>query len=191
MVVKKRLGFCIIVSAILLLSLSACRNKNESVFGVIEETDHKTIVQGTVDFDHQSFNSLTIQGTADLEDVTVKNDLVVQGSLEAEDCLLHNITVYGNVALEETKVSGKTQVFGRAEFDECSLQQVEIISKKAVFEECTALSVIVKGTEVGSTIILNNTQILGDLLFEKGEGKVRLEGDSEVKGNIIGAMIIE
>lgn len=190
MAVKKRLGLYVIVGAILILGLSACRNKNESVVGLIQETDHKTVVQGSVDFDHQSFNSLTVQGTADLEDVTVKDDLVVQGSLEAEDCFLHNITVHGNASIEETKVSGKTQIFGLAEFDECTLQQVEITSKKVVFEECTALSVVIKGAEVGSTVVLNNTQISDNLVFEKGEGKVKLEGDSEVKGKIIGGSII-
>lgn len=179
------------------LFLAACGDKdnNRSVSGLTEEFGDKTIVHGFANLEHNAYISLNVNGSANLKDVKISQELHVNGSLKAEDCNLKDVTVHGSGSFEECKASGLVQVLGAALFEDCNLKNVEVTSMSVKFEECKVSSIVMKKhsliTSSSQQVVLNGTVVSGDVTFEQGNGIVVLKDGAKVKGKVVGGKIMK
>lgn len=178
-----------------LLLLTACEQRDHSVFGVTEEHADKMIVNGFANLEHTSYVSLIINGSADLEDIKVSKKLQVNGSLEAEECTLNDVSVNGSVEFENCKISGTTTINGSAKFEDCDVKKVEVASSQVKFDESKVSSITMKKhTDLlggSQKVLLDDTIVSGDVTFEQGDGTVVLEGSSKIKGKVVGGKIVK
>lgn len=177
--------------SILFLLFAGCRDKDKKVIGVIHEVAGQAIVNGFASLEHQDFVFLTVNGSAELEDIVVKEKLIVNGSAEIEDCELQDVTINGAASIDDSSIWGLTQVSGKADFESCTLKEVELSCKEAEFDECSVTNILIKEIQNAQQhIILHDTHVKKDVVFESGKGTVKLEGDTVIDGKVVGGKII-
>lgn len=149
-------------------------------------------VNGFVNVQDAKIVTVASNGSFKGENVQVKDKIVINGSLD-----VNNITVLGNI-----------EVKGKSTIKRGTLNQVQIAGKLATFENSTINHITIKkannswdinlgffsftwhGTSEQVIELKAGTIVSGDIVFESGEGEVRLFDTSEVKGTVKGGKIV-
>lgn len=158
-------------------------------------------INGSVKLQRSSFTSLTVNGAAQVEEVSFSKEFIVNGSLDAIDSKLQNVVVNGTASFTKCKIVGLAQVAGPADFYDCELKDVQVTNLLVTFENCKVSSIVMKKLSILQRILglfglcqkveLNDTVVSGDVIFEQGNGIVVLTRASRVIGNIIGGKIVQ
>jgi len=180
-------------SAILLLTLSGC---------VFNDTIHKGVglgvgsgdelFFGTVKLHNVIYKNIVINGTARLDNVFVAEQLGVNGNLSANKTTIGAMTVNGNADLQKVTVKGLSAFNGYLQAKDSSFGKIIFGTRNAILSDSTTKLITVRKEEniTEQIIELDNTKVDGDIVFEGGNGKVLLKGDSEVVGKINGGILI-
>lgn len=141
-----------------------------------------------------NIESLEVNGSANLNGTNIIGDTLVNGLLMAEDSNFNSVEINGN-----------------AEFIQCSINQDALIkgtlkassskfnASVGVYSSATRLiNTLVNGdihvyhtNPVNQVVYLDNfSRVTGNVVFDDGEGKVVLRGDSKVEGKIIGGSVL-
>ena len=122
----------------------------------------ETTVNGFLSAHNASFTDLNINGTANLFNCVVKEDVEIRGYLLASSTEFKSkVNVYSNsIKFINSKVSG-------------DLHFLHTTSKKQV------------------VYLDNNSKISGNIIFDNDNGEVILKGNSTVDGKIIGGRVIK
>ncbi len=186
---------------------------------------HADVFNGPTSLTDKSFDTLTINGRAELRNVKAKT-LVVYGPLTFNNleisekatitgptigrhAELHNITVIGPfnvkdvemnsldvsgpVSLREFTINGSTVVRGPLFAHDGFFQDLMVDSKEGgevvEFSDVTVKKdlTICKGSKAETLTLKGDTDVVGNIIFESGEGKIVKEGDGIEVGEIIGA----
>ncbi|MBM18091.1 MAG: hypothetical protein CL947_03445 [Epsilonproteobacteria bacterium] len=158
-------------------------------------------INGSAKLQNSAFIKLIVNGSADVQEITVTKQFIINGSLEAIDSNFENVIANGTSAFTKCKVVNKAHVSGTAYFQNSDVDKVEVISNAIEFENCKVVSVVMKKVSIflrllglfrfSQKIVLNDTVVAGDIVFESGNGTVVLQRASRVVGKIIGGKIIQ
>lgn len=159
--------------------------------------ENTVTINGVANVRNQSYDSLLVNGAANLEHVTIVQKLEVNGTCNVESCTITHAFIKGALSVEDSTISGKTHVIGNANFEDSILKEVETTSRKVVFEDCKVESITMaqwddwwffKRTR---KVILEDTVVSGDITFEDEGGVVILKGSSKIEGSIVGGSVQE
>jgi len=140
-----------------------------------------------------SHDNLSINGSGNLSNVTVTGSLSSNGSLKLSESTIESLTSNGGTNLQNTIVNGPCTVRGSLYVDSSTLSTISVSSTNITFYNSKTKSIRVENTSrtIEHIVDLNNTTIDGDIVFESGNGKVLLKGDSKITGEVLGGQVVE
>ena len=154
-----------------------------------------TTFNGFAQWADRVFESLTINGAAQLQRIVVHNNATVNGSLQGEGVEVHAmLTVNGACHLQNSAVKGLVRVNGVLRADRCNFADIDIVTSEMGLRDSKAQSIIVRaqsGTlhDEQQVVHLDNTIIAGSITFENGKGRVVLTNNAKITGQVIGGVV--
>ena len=168
---------------------------------------HDKCIQGKVVEDVEG------RGLVQIHEATVLGEVFVKGGLEAyhadmnhvgingrayldHSIVHHNITVKGKAVFRDSLVEGNTAIRGTLEafntefggFIQTASSMVELTNSKA-----PGIYVYAYGEpqDIQVVKLSKGTLIKGNIVFKCGGGRILMDQDSAIKGDIIGACIVD
>ena len=181
-------------TTIILFTLSSCKftdnNNDKNIGKTVTQSNHISFC-GSAHLKEMSYASITINGTAKLDNVTVTEKLTINGSLLATKSTIHTINANGKIDLQKTTINGPCKINGYLNAQNSTLDQIIVSSERITFYDSTTKTITIKKTkEHGEQIVeLNSTKVDGNIVFEGGNGKVLSTGNSEITGKIDGGTL--
>ena len=154
----------------------------------------KSVTSGVVRYGAETLGSVHANGFVTLEGTTVRKTLFVNGSLSAEKATIGQMHVNGHAGLFGCTVNDVSQVNGFMSANKCTFGKELVLSvQKVSFTECIVGAVTVKkplwvfGTQVVE--LSDKTICKGPIIFESGNGKIVISGNSQLIGPVHGAEV--
>lgn len=159
---------------------------------------HDTVVNG----------SLTCHGPAELDDVEVHGSVRVHGVLKAEDVLVHqqltvhgkadfdnmqcsgDLTVHGLMRLDDCRIVGTTVVHGSADLEDSDVQDLTVYSDRVRIESSKVKSIVINNMQGSATVELEEADVAGDITFHGSSGRVIMDDESSIGGNVVGGTVV-
>lgn len=134
----------------------------------------KAVVHGGAHLIHCTIDdSLSVHGSLKIKNSHAINKIVVRGNIKASHCKLSDVTAHGHEnELKHSTITGS----------------IRIDKPHTTWSPVTWLWTLITGQKK-QHIILTDTTIDGDIIFEKEGGIVIFNGNSSVQGNIINGSI--
>lgn len=167
-------------------------------------------MMGSVNLKNRSFSNLTINGSAKLSKIIVENVLEVYGSSSINESTLFQVKINGSVTIEKTTIQSSSIIKGFGEINDSKLQKLlsiegSLSANKSIFNgiEASSIKIDLKNSRVENSIlikktanstckqeiILDNTIIESDIIFESKNGIVTLKNNAQIKGKVTGGII--
>lgn len=153
-------------------------------------------------------DSLHHSGQLRLDNVQFKGTLLVNGQLEATGSTFNDLTVNGNCALKDVKVSGPVNINGQIQIKDSQFNNtlnaygyltankssfaktITVDGKTIDLNDSTIQDILVQASfDKVQTMNLENTQIAGNVLFESGQGVIKMDDKSHIAGKVTGARV--
>ncbi|MGE3320462.1 MAG: hypothetical protein AB7I18_14325 [Candidatus Berkiella sp.] len=164
---------------------------------------------GAVAISKTSEQTLHHSGMLQLDDVKVADSTLVNGFLAAKHSQFHELTVNGQCALENTELLGPVSVNGQLLLKHVNAdapvtvfgflgarnaiftQPVTVKSSNLDFIDSTLQSLTIGDVQGNPTQTLNltRTKVNGGITFESGNGIVKMDPASNIKGKVTGGTI--
>ncbi len=136
-----------------------------------------TRINGTLNVDKSTLKDISVNGRGNIENSTI----------------LGNIRTNGMLNLDKVKVSGFVEVSGYVQTDKSKIDgEMIIASDKIEIKDSTVLRIRIRPTlnkpdtpEDKQVLILKNTKVLGNIIFENNNGEI-IQEKSSVLGSIEG-----
>jgi len=173
--------------------------------------DNSSNVFGSVVLSHKNVENLNVFGSATLDTVvvrrnasingevsgknlTIEGSLSVNGSLSGKDIAIKgDLSMHGACEIISMQVGGVAKIKGYLEAAESTFAAIIISTQKMVLRNSKADSIVVRKPGIfenkQQVLILDNTIIAGDVVFEKNGGTVLLLHNAKVNGKVVGAVI--
>jgi cytoskeletal protein CcmA (bactofilin family) len=151
-------------------------------------------ITGVADMKQITAKSINVIGPSSLSDVTTSGALTIIGPVTGS-----NITVSGPASIQGTfdvmhfVAKDNTYVKGGFFARESSFADVIVLSNEMSFDRCKLRSLVIKRDKSVDTQTVNlggGTQVLGDITFESGTGRLVIEKNVIISGAVKGANII-
>lgn len=180
-----------------LLSLMLCTQAlgAEATYGHLKlsnTTSSGMLHHGRLDLDNMTLTGGTrINGTLNVDKSTLK-DVSVNGRGNIEhSTILGNVRTNGMLNLDKVKVTGFVEVSGYVQTDKSTIDgEMIIASDKIEIKDSTIFRIRIRPTlnkpetpDEKQVLILKNTKVLGNVIFESGKGELIQE-----KSTILGAI---
>ncbi|MBA3537161.1 MAG: hypothetical protein H0T84_11215 [Tatlockia sp.] len=163
-----------------------------------EINTYDEVVNGSYNVKSTQINkNICINGQAILDkDVIVQKNMTVNGRLISQNVDFESdLTVNGTTSLSNTKIAGNAKFRGNLNAKDSELlNPIEILSDKSVFDNCKTKNLIIKELPskkiVQQVKLINNTEIVGDIIFNSGNGEAHCDATSRIQGKVIGGTLI-
>lgn len=162
------------------------------------------LINGSVSFANTNFSKLGVNGSLNLANSIVEDEIIVNGAASLENVQARKVKVNGALYAYKIVISDSLQVSGGFDGDEVidhgilkvkggikcknsSFNVVEIESDKCVLQHTQAKSISFKNVKHQQILQLENYTIVeGDVTFGSSEGIVKVDSTSKVLGKIVG-----
>lgn len=145
-------------------------------------------INGSGSLRGKSYSRLTINGSGTLTNIDVTEKLIVNGSMSASESNFQALAANGSINLYKTTVNGLSEINGRLNAESCIFNRIIVNSKRTTLSDSQTKTIHVRRPQE-PVIELNNTKVDGDIIFDGGDGKVFLNGNSEITGKIVGGTL--
>jgi cytoskeletal protein CcmA (bactofilin family) len=113
------------------------------------------------------------------------NKVIVGSSLEAKKTTFQTLTVHGSATLKECQVLNETTIDGELIADNSTFQSsLQILGKHVNLNNSKTADIKFSGNSSKKTLILEESEINGNIIFEGETGKVIIKKRSKIYGKI-------
>lgn len=152
------------------------------------------IVSGSVTCGSGIVDNLSGNGMVTVNGTTVSGTTLVNGLLNADDASFFSLEVNGSARLAQCTINDVVSIKGSLIASSTKFEKtLEIYSSEIRFINSKVSSNLHFGhTDSGKQVVYldNFSEVAGDIIFDDGQGKVILRGQSKVGGKIIGGYIV-
>ena len=191
---NKLLFFGLIFSAFL---FSYKNNNSGCINGSIDTDDGESMtINGSANIKGNTLKNLTVNGSATIKEVTVSEDTKINGSVKLKESDLGSLTVNGSADLKSVTVKGLVVIYGSGDFKDSQFQDLELGGTRFDFTD-TKVAGNIHVEPAGffakkeQLLVLNDTIVSGNIVFDSEKGIVELQGSSEITGEVVGGVITE
>ncbi|MBA3813324.1 MAG: hypothetical protein H0X26_02345 [Alphaproteobacteria bacterium] len=129
-------------------------------------------------------NPVTIKEEAIIRNSKL-NKVTVGSSLEAKKTTFQTLTVHGSATLKECQVFDNTTIDGELTADNNTFHGfLQILGKQANLTNSKTADIKFSGSSSKKTLILEETEVKGNIIFEGRAGKVIIKEHSKIHGKI-------
>ncbi|MCI5053174.1 MAG: hypothetical protein MRY21_08590 [Simkaniaceae bacterium] len=157
------------------------------------QSDEPTLPDGTYAYRSRNFTTLTIDGFLRLIDCKISRTLKIDGTLEAVRCQFGCVVGTGKIYLSQCKVQNRTEIVGELSAKNSRfLNTVSLTTSESVFMDSQIKDLRVRPLDQRfQEIYLHDTTVLGNIVFEKGNGRVYLDRHAAVRGKVQGGTVFK
>lgn len=160
-------------------------------------TDKKDTVEfnNMATIENKEFINVMINGSAQAENVTIKEHLQLNGVLVMKNGSIGTLRANGSVFLTEVDVTGSATINGYLELVQSKVQDLDVTVSKFIISSSSIQNLIIHKTNDlpdGSslTIELDNSKVTGTIIFDRNvAGVVVLKNGALVEGKVEGGRI--
>jgi hypothetical protein len=183
----KVLSFLIVT----LLTLPACINWGTKVSGTAKAEAGAMSFSGKAELRDTSYEKLSISGAGILNNVKVTKSLSARGSLRAKESTIETLKSSGSTKLEKTTIHGLCKISGSFTAASSKFAEISASATRITLSDSQTKTITIKkpSSPVEQIVDLYNTKVDGDIIFEGGNGKVLLRGNSKITGKVIGGTV--
>ncbi|MCS5708293.1 hypothetical protein CC99x_005180 [Candidatus Berkiella cookevillensis] len=134
-----------------------------------------TTINGFVAAKHSTFEHLTVNGDADLDQVTVTGKTIIHGKINTDDSTFEDvISIHGQVSAEDSQFKKEITIYGN----------------HSEFENCALTDILIEKTSDQKTLhlYLEETTVSGNVTF-LSPGVIHMDKESKIAGRVTGATI--
>lgn len=151
-------------------------------------------IPGNVTCGKGTVNQLSGNGMVTVSGTTVEGVTQVNGMLNADDARFASLNVNGSANLTQCTIQQDAEIKGALKASSSTFEK-----SLTIFSNLTRLtsSKVNAGMQIHHTdnpnqevYLDSRSEVLGDIVFDDGHGKVFVSSDSKVHGNVIGGTII-
>lgn len=185
----KRLFFYSITFLFLVIAILASKAKIPCFWGCVSDS----FCCGAARYGNKTLESLTTNGSLQLDGTHILGEATINGSLEALGATIGKLSVNGSVQLDGCRIKQGAMVNGALVCNESTIEgELSIATKKVALGRSTVSAITVRpsdGYEGTQVVELRDAQVNGPVVFKTGKGEVWLFGDSNVAGQVQGGII--
>jgi len=151
------------------------------------------MAEPTQAYKNQKLPKLETTGFVRLIECEVTGLTKINGTLETNDCILNGIIIHGTTFLRGTSVHKKGEFKGKFTARGSNfLMPIYIESNAAHLASCITHKIVMQSENKRPVYLhLTNTQVFGDIVFQKGSGYITLDRGSSIKGKVKGGRVIK
>lgn len=151
---------------------------------------------GQLNYGKETVQTIEGSGAIKLDSTTVTKVVQVNGSLEANYAEIKQMQVNGQVKLNKCIVEEKSFIAGLLIATQTRfLEEIRVASDETTFDSCSIKSLrIMKSSDPSKkqmVYLKGQTKVSDSIIFESGNGLVKLDPESEMKVKIKGGKILE
>lgn len=193
-----RLQYAMRIVCVLIIGGCTCPTHyvhKQSSSNISNNTKHGVIC-GAAQLNNEVYDTLTVNGAASLNHVTVHQIMHLNGSMRAHDVKVGGpLIINGSAALHNTHVAKVTEVNGALAAFNSTLSDIWASADELSLTESTTGPIILrkqtKPIHTEQRVILDHVTVNGDITFEQGGGRVVSSRGAVIKGTIIGGVYEE
>lgn len=170
-------------------SCSSC--SDHCCSGVAHIDDDTATFSGCAQLHDRTFGNLIVNGSATAEVIVVKDKFVVNGCLSATKLQGNHVRVNGAAVFKDCSLAGLTSISGILQADKTVFTDIILAGERGEFTACTIKKITIRSAEndKAQKIILKDSVVEGDIIFEKEGGEVMLKDGAHVLGDVVGGTI--
>lgn len=134
-----------------------------------------TTINGFVAAKHSTFEHLTVNGDADLDQVIVTGKTIIHGKINTDDSTFEDVvSIHGQVSAEDSQFKKEITIYGN----------------HSEFENCTLTDILIEKISDQKTLhlYLEETMVSGNVTF-LSPGVIHMDKESKIAGKVTGATI--
>lgn len=153
---------------------------------VIFSASYAETIYGPCNFSNRAFDDLTCMGPANLNNVTVKDELKVMGLLNAKKSDFNDLDVKGVANITKTTITGNVTVYGPLDMSETIVKDDVVAATTVVnLSRVTLMGNLTVQSDMQQPVVnISKSQITKNLVFSKKAGLVNISTDSKISGKI-------
>ncbi|MBS0633875.1 MAG: hypothetical protein JSR37_00245 [Verrucomicrobia bacterium] len=156
--------------------------------------DGKNVSSGIVHYGKETLSRLEAKGFVTLDGTYVRKGVDVVGNLSATNSHLNSLMVQGRTNLVGSVVEGDVLVNGFFGAEHTTFRAPLVVSAQSItLKDCQLHTIVIKKPfwSIGQQVLeLTDKSICkGSIVFESGNGKIVLTGNSQALGSVQGAEI--
>ncbi len=149
---------------------------------------------GFVNYGSETLASVEANGYVTLDGTFVRKALHVNGNLNANKAKINLLRVNGRASLSDCTVEGKTDITGFLTAINTTFRSDVVVSAQRIrFSGCSIDQLVIKKPfwSFGKQVVelSDKTICKGPIIFESGNGRVVLAGNSQIIGSVNGALV--
>lgn len=149
---------------------------------------------GSVTCGEGTVSHLSGNGTITVNGTIVDGATVINGMLTATDANFSLLTVNGSVSLMQCSVKGGAEIKGSLQASSSKFDKsLDIFANSARFINSKInnnLQLHHTDNPLQEVYLDNNSEVVGNIIFDDGHGTVYVRGHSKIGGHVIGGTVI-
>lgn len=169
-------------------------------------------VRGNVNVKNAQLKDVDVRGGGDFNGTAITGNMKTLGNLTVQEgTIASDVDIVGNFYGRNTRFNGNTHIVGLVKCDSCTFVNnnffvgdivatdtyftsgITLNAKSSVFIHSMLLDINVKrpSDNEEQTITLNNHSEVRNIIFESGRGKVIIDRDSVITGQVQGGNVVK
>lgn len=193
-----RFRYVILTVCVLMVGGCTCPTHyaNKQSAGTISDDVKHGVICGAAQLNNAMYDTLTVNGAASLDHVTVHQVMHVNGSMKANDVTVGgSLIINGSAALHHAHVAKVTEINGALAAFNSTLSDIWASTDELSLTESTTGPIIIhkqtKSIHTEQRVVLNHVTVNGNITFEQEGGRVIGSRGTVIKGTVIGGVYEE
>lgn len=145
-------------------------------------------------FGTETVDSISNNGLLWLDGTTVKGSVTNNGAINAQNAKIGSLNANGQVTLDSSTIQGRVQINGFLTAQNCVFEkEISIATDRLILRHSIVDSITVRGTDewrVQVIELMDGTKVKGPIVFEAGNGVVRISSGSSYAGPVKGFTVV-
>ena len=154
--------------------------------------NNQTVIKGQLDVTNAHLHQVTVNGTFDAFNTTIKGPIQVSGLVRmgSVQSLSGDVSVIGQSQIENSEFNGAYMNQGAFDLKSSSIKgPLMVTADKVSLKDSIVSKVMITDHQKPAQLILNNTTISSNVTFKGIQGVVILKGNSHINGQLINGVI--
>lgn len=152
------------------------------------------VVPGSVTCGKGTINNLSANGMVSVNGTTIDGPTIINGMLTADDANFRSLHINGSVSLIQCTVSTEADIKGTLNASSSKFESTLDIYSSSIrlinSKINNHLQVHHTDNQKQEIFLDNNSEVVGNIIFDDGNGKVYVSGGSSIGGKVIGGEVI-
>jgi len=136
------------------------------------------------------FNQLKIQGDFVFSNLTVAGETIITGNARGIDSFFSNLEIGGSAKITRTNITDQLNIVGDLFVRQSNVESLVSSGNVVILRDSKVKKIIFKESKLPQRLMLKGLDVVGDIIFESGNGLIEISNGAVVTGQVLGAVIV-